>query len=86
MSGLVFFVCTVFHWIIYSVFSCQTEEAPQKKQHDADRAPQVGVGSGPASDHPTSHWRSRLTLNVVGDHFIFDRDYLPSDVHRYLRV
>uniref|UniRef100_H3CUW6 Lipid scramblase CLPTM1L n=1 Tax=Tetraodon nigroviridis TaxID=99883 RepID=H3CUW6_TETNG len=46
----------------------------------------VGAGSGPASDHPTSHWRSRLTLNVVSDHFIFDRDYLPSDVHRYLRV
>ncbi|CAF99394.1 unnamed protein product [Tetraodon nigroviridis] len=37
-------------------------------------------------NHPTSHWRSRLTLNVVSDHFIFDRDYLPSDVHRYLRV
>uniref|UniRef100_A0A3Q3XK39 Lipid scramblase CLPTM1L n=1 Tax=Mola mola TaxID=94237 RepID=A0A3Q3XK39_MOLML len=41
---------------------------------------------GPMSDHPTSHWRSRLTLNVVGDHFLFDREYLPNDVHRYLRV
>uniref|UniRef100_A0A8C4EKN8 Lipid scramblase CLPTM1L n=1 Tax=Dicentrarchus labrax TaxID=13489 RepID=A0A8C4EKN8_DICLA len=36
--------------------------------------------------HPASHWRSRLTLNIVSDHFMFDREYLPSDVHRYLRV
>uniref|UniRef100_A0A3B4BBE5 Lipid scramblase CLPTM1L n=1 Tax=Periophthalmus magnuspinnatus TaxID=409849 RepID=A0A3B4BBE5_9GOBI len=35
--------------------------------------------------HPVAHWRSRLTFNIVGDHFIFDREYLPSDVHRYLR-
>uniref|UniRef100_A0A3Q0SMR9 Lipid scramblase CLPTM1L n=1 Tax=Amphilophus citrinellus TaxID=61819 RepID=A0A3Q0SMR9_AMPCI len=39
-----------------------------------------------ASDHPVSHWRSRLTLNMVSDHFLFDREYLPTDVHRYLRV
>uniref|UniRef100_A0A8C6M0M6 Lipid scramblase CLPTM1L n=1 Tax=Nothobranchius furzeri TaxID=105023 RepID=A0A8C6M0M6_NOTFU len=38
------------------------------------------------SHHPVSHWRSRLTLNIVSDHFLFDREYLPSDVHRYLRV
>uniref|UniRef100_A0A3Q4MT33 Lipid scramblase CLPTM1L n=1 Tax=Neolamprologus brichardi TaxID=32507 RepID=A0A3Q4MT33_NEOBR len=36
--------------------------------------------------HPVSHWRSRLTVNIVGDHFLFDREYLPNDVHRYLRV
>uniref|UniRef100_A0A3Q3AKK8 Lipid scramblase CLPTM1L n=1 Tax=Kryptolebias marmoratus TaxID=37003 RepID=A0A3Q3AKK8_KRYMA len=52
--------------------------------------PAAGTGAkgGAASspDHPVSHWRSRLTLNIVGDHFLFDRDYLPSDVHRYLRV
>ncbi|XP_046875762.1 cleft lip and palate transmembrane protein 1-like protein [Hypomesus transpacificus] len=40
----------------------------------------------PASDLPVSHWRSRLTLNVVDDHFRFDKESLPSDVHRYLRV
>uniref|UniRef100_A0A7N5ZQ57 Lipid scramblase CLPTM1L n=1 Tax=Anabas testudineus TaxID=64144 RepID=A0A7N5ZQ57_ANATE len=37
-------------------------------------------------NRPVSHWRSRLTLNIVSDHFLFDREYLPSDVHRYLRV
>uniref|UniRef100_A0A3B3YD14 Lipid scramblase CLPTM1L n=1 Tax=Poecilia mexicana TaxID=48701 RepID=A0A3B3YD14_9TELE len=43
-------------------------------------------GATASTDHPVSHWRSRLTLNIVGDHFLFDREYLPSDVHRYLRV
>ncbi|TNM92747.1 lipid scramblase CLPTM1L [Takifugu flavidus] len=64
----------------------QTEESPQQKRRDANPAPREGIGSGGASDHPTSHWRSRLTLNIVSDHFLFDRDYLPADVHRYLRV
>uniref|UniRef100_A0AAY5EVI5 Lipid scramblase CLPTM1L n=1 Tax=Electrophorus electricus TaxID=8005 RepID=A0AAY5EVI5_ELEEL len=35
---------------------------------------------------PVSHWRSRLTLNIVAEDFLFDRDALPSDVHRYMRV
>uniref|UniRef100_A0A667X030 Lipid scramblase CLPTM1L n=1 Tax=Myripristis murdjan TaxID=586833 RepID=A0A667X030_9TELE len=43
-------------------------------------------GPSSVSDNPVSHWRSRLTLNVVSDHFVFDREYLPSDVHRYLTV
>uniref|UniRef100_A0A8C7M3V6 Lipid scramblase CLPTM1L n=1 Tax=Oncorhynchus kisutch TaxID=8019 RepID=A0A8C7M3V6_ONCKI len=43
-------------------------------------------GGDSAVDRPVSHWRSRLTLNVVSEDFIFDRDFLPSDVHRYLRV
>uniref|UniRef100_A0A8D3CEY6 Lipid scramblase CLPTM1L n=1 Tax=Scophthalmus maximus TaxID=52904 RepID=A0A8D3CEY6_SCOMX len=38
------------------------------------------------TDHPVSHWRARLTLNIVSDHFHFDRENLPSDVHRYLRA
>uniref|UniRef100_A0A3Q3IVD9 Lipid scramblase CLPTM1L n=1 Tax=Monopterus albus TaxID=43700 RepID=A0A3Q3IVD9_MONAL len=48
----------------------------------------TGAGRGPTStpDHPVSHWRSRLTFNIVSDPFHFDREYLPSDVHRYLRV
>uniref|UniRef100_A0A8C5A2B4 Lipid scramblase CLPTM1L n=1 Tax=Gadus morhua TaxID=8049 RepID=A0A8C5A2B4_GADMO len=37
------------------------------------------------SDNPVSHWRTRLTLNIVSDHFQFDKESLPSDVHRYLR-
>lgn len=60
------------------IVQSQKEEAQQKKR--------LGAGGGPTSDHPTSHWRSRLTLNIVGDHFLFDREYLPSDVRRYLRV
>ncbi|XP_060948171.1 lipid scramblase CLPTM1L [Limanda limanda] len=46
----------------------------------------AGSGASSPSDDPVSHWRTRLTLNIVGDHFIFDRDNLPSDVHRYLRA
>eukprot|EP00064_Thunnus_orientalis_P014393 superscaffoldBa00002487_g14437 len=66
----------------------QKDEAQQKKQSDGNPAAGEGAGSGPTStsDHPVSHWRTRLTLNIVGDHFLFDREYLPSDVHRYLRV
>uniref|UniRef100_A0A8C9WW00 Lipid scramblase CLPTM1L n=1 Tax=Sander lucioperca TaxID=283035 RepID=A0A8C9WW00_SANLU len=53
----------------------QKEEAQQKRPGPSSKA-----------DHPVSHWRTRLTLNIVSDHFLFDREYLPSDVHRYLRV
>uniref|UniRef100_A0AAQ4QG48 Lipid scramblase CLPTM1L n=1 Tax=Gasterosteus aculeatus aculeatus TaxID=481459 RepID=A0AAQ4QG48_GASAC len=50
--------------------------------------PTGGAGAGAAStaDHPAAHWRTRLTLNVVGDHFVFDKENVPGDVHRYLRV
>ncbi|XP_041811004.1 cleft lip and palate transmembrane protein 1-like protein [Chelmon rostratus] len=66
----------------------QGEEAQQKKRRDGNPAAGAGAGGGPTSmsDHPASHWRSRLTLNIVGDHFLFDKEYLPSDVYRYLRV
>ena len=45
-----------------------------------------GGGAATESDNPVSHWRTRLTLNIVSDHFQFDKESLPSDVHRYLRV
>ncbi|KAM4549996.1 lipid scramblase CLPTM1L [Fundulus diaphanus] len=65
------------------------KQEEQKKKH-RDGNPAAGTaakgGATAASDHPVSHWRSRLTLNIVGDHFLFDRESLPSDVHRYLRV
>ncbi|XP_030596917.1 lipid scramblase CLPTM1L [Archocentrus centrarchus] len=64
----------------------QKEGGQQKKQHDAPARGGARDGATSASDHPVSHWRSRLTLNMVSDHFLFDREYLPSDVHRYLRV
>ncbi|MEQ2288629.1 Cleft lip and palate associated transmembrane protein 1, partial [Ameca splendens] len=66
----------------------QKKEEQKKKPHDSSPAAGTGAkgGATASSDHPVSHWRSRLTLNIVGDHFVFDREYLPSDVHRYLRV
>lgn len=57
----------------------QTEQQSQGKQVGGD-------SSSAVADRPVSHWRSRLTLNVVDDHFLFDKASLPSDVHRYLRV
>uniref|UniRef100_A0AAX7TKU1 Lipid scramblase CLPTM1L n=1 Tax=Astatotilapia calliptera TaxID=8154 RepID=A0AAX7TKU1_ASTCA len=53
---------------------------------DKTKVPYSRAGATSVSDHPVSHWRSRLTVNIVGDHFLFDREYLPNDVHRYLRV
>ncbi|XP_043921082.1 cleft lip and palate transmembrane protein 1-like protein isoform X1 [Protopterus annectens] len=35
---------------------------------------------------PVSHWRSRLSLNVMADNFRFDGSSLPSDVHRYMKM
>lgn len=62
------------------------KEGQQKKTHDAAAGGGARAGATSVSDHPVSHWRSRLTVNIVGDHFLFDREYLPNDVHRYLRV
>lgn len=62
------------------------KEGQQKKTHDAAQGGGARAGATSVSDHPVSHWRSRLTVNIVGDHFLFDREYLPNDVHRYLRV
>ncbi|KAM6899943.1 lipid scramblase CLPTM1L [Xenentodon cancila] len=65
-----------------------TQETQKKKRHDGNPTTGTGAkdGATSSSDRPVSHWRSRLTLNIVSDHFLFDREYLPSDVHRYLRV
>ncbi|XP_037119099.1 cleft lip and palate transmembrane protein 1-like protein [Syngnathus acus] len=57
-----------------------TEEARQAKQRKEEEAKR-GV-----SDQPVSHWRSRLTLNIVGDQFVFDKEHVPNDVRRYLRA
>uniref|UniRef100_A0A8C4XBF7 Lipid scramblase CLPTM1L n=1 Tax=Erpetoichthys calabaricus TaxID=27687 RepID=A0A8C4XBF7_ERPCA len=37
-------------------------------------------------DRPITHWRSRLTLNIMADHFSFDREAVPADVHRYMKL
>ncbi|CAL8293347.1 unnamed protein product [Merluccius merluccius] len=55
-------------------------------EDDDDDADGGGGGGAGEADNPVSHWRSRLTLNIVSDHFLFDKESLPSDVHRYLRV
>ncbi|XP_037655005.1 cleft lip and palate transmembrane protein 1-like protein isoform X4 [Choloepus didactylus] len=39
-----------------------------------------------ALDEPVSHWRPRLTLNVMVDNFVFDGASLPADVHRYMKM
>ncbi|XP_014825286.1 PREDICTED: cleft lip and palate transmembrane protein 1-like protein [Poecilia mexicana] len=66
----------------------QKQEDQKKKRRDGSSGAGTRAkgGATASTDHPVSHWRSRLTLNIVGDHFLFDREYLPSDVHRYLRV
>lgn len=72
------------------LFQSQGQKENVMKNKRGDSNPTAGgraaTGEAPTSDHPVSHWRSRLTLNIVSDHFLFDREYLPSDVHRYLRV
>jgi len=69
----------------HAIVQGEKEEVQQKKP---DGNPVAGGGAGAAStaDPPVSHWRTRLTLNIVGDHFLFDKEHLPGDVHRYLRV
>uniref|UniRef100_A0A8B9FJ14 Lipid scramblase CLPTM1L n=1 Tax=Amazona collaria TaxID=241587 RepID=A0A8B9FJ14_9PSIT len=37
-------------------------------------------------DEPVSHWRSRLTLNIMAEDFVFDGSSLPADVHRYMKM
>lgn len=72
-----------------SLISGDDHTQGQKKtgqQHERNPDTKGGTGPTSTSAHPVSHWRSQLTLNIVGDHFVFDREYLPSDVHRYLRV
>ncbi|XP_026785846.3 lipid scramblase CLPTM1L isoform X1 [Pangasianodon hypophthalmus] len=55
------------------------QELPRQQE------PRTPGGDGEV-DRPVSHWRSRLTLNVVAENFLFDREAIPSDVHRYMRV
>lgn len=55
-------------------------------QDDPEKPHQQKQSSDSELDRPISHWRSRLTLNVVSENFLFDREALPGDVHRYMRV
>ncbi|KAJ8386809.1 hypothetical protein AAFF_G00166040 [Aldrovandia affinis] len=60
-----------------SLISSQDTSQQSEQQRSAGHAP---------SNKPVTHWRSRLTLNIVAEEFAFDKEALPSDVHRYLRV
>ncbi|KAG1948368.1 cleft lip and palate transmembrane protein 1-like protein [Pimephales promelas] len=55
-------------------------------QDDPQSPDQQKQSSESDLERPVSHWRSRLTLNVVSENFQFDREALPGDVHRYMRV
>ncbi|XP_077922660.1 lipid scramblase CLPTM1L isoform X3 [Halichoerus grypus] len=53
-----------------------------------ESATQIEAEKKPPSalDDPVSHWRPRLTLNVMVDDFVFDGASLPADVHRYMKM
>lgn len=51
-----------------------------QQQPEAESKPTSAV------DEPVSHWRPRLTLNVMVDDFVFDGASLPADVHRYMKM
>ncbi|KAB0347665.1 hypothetical protein FD754_012522 [Muntiacus muntjak] len=53
---------------------------PAAQQIEAKKKPTSAL------DEPVSHWRPRLTLNVMVDNFVFDGASLPADVHRYMKM
>ncbi|KAF3828746.1 hypothetical protein GH733_004652 [Mirounga leonina] len=57
-----------------------TGESATQQQIEAEKKPPSAL------DDPVSHWRPRLTLNVMVDDFVFDGASLPADVHRYMKM
>ncbi|OWK02097.1 CLPTM1L [Cervus elaphus hippelaphus] len=57
-----------------------TGEPAAQQQIEAKKKPTSAL------DEPVSHWRPRLTLNVMVDNFVFDGASLPADVHRYMKM
>uniref|UniRef100_A0A8B9KK02 Lipid scramblase CLPTM1L n=1 Tax=Astyanax mexicanus TaxID=7994 RepID=A0A8B9KK02_ASTMX len=55
-------------------------------EDEAQKQEQKSTPGDDLLDRPVSHWRSRLTLNIVAENFLFDREALPSDVHRYMKL
>ncbi|XP_070213864.1 lipid scramblase CLPTM1L isoform X2 [Bos mutus] len=53
---------------------------PAAQQIEAEKRPTSAL------DEPVSHWRPRLTLNVMVDNFVFDGASLPADVQRYMKM
>ncbi|XP_048224540.1 cleft lip and palate transmembrane protein 1-like protein [Perognathus longimembris pacificus] len=57
-----------------------TGESAAQQQIEAEKKPSNAL------DEPVSHWRPRLTLNVMVEDFVFDGSSLPADVHRYMKM
>ncbi|XP_036164920.1 cleft lip and palate transmembrane protein 1-like protein isoform X1 [Myotis myotis] len=57
-----------------------TGESAAQQNIEAEKKPMSAL------DEPVSHWRPRLTLNVMVDDFVFDGSSLPADVHRYMKM
>ncbi|XP_045855677.1 cleft lip and palate transmembrane protein 1-like protein isoform X3 [Meles meles] len=57
-----------------------TGESATQQQLEAEKKPPSAL------DEPVSHWRPRLTLNVMVEDFVFDGASLPADVHRYMKM
>ncbi|OBS79635.1 hypothetical protein A6R68_22163, partial [Neotoma lepida] len=58
----------------------EREPMSSQQQIEAEKKPSNAL------DEPVSHWRPRLTLNVMVDDFVFDGSSLPADVHRYMKM
>uniref|UniRef100_A0A4W5QGR0 Lipid scramblase CLPTM1L n=1 Tax=Hucho hucho TaxID=62062 RepID=A0A4W5QGR0_9TELE len=77
LSTYMIFNCSV--WLTHLIISFMASPGLAFSQKHAATAP-------PVVDRPISHWRSRLTLNMMSEDFTFNRGTLPSDVRRYMRV
>lgn len=65
--------CSTLYWLAACIFILFFKQIEAEKQPNA-------------LDEPVSHWRSRLTLNVMVEDFVFDGSSLPADVHRYMKM
>uniref|UniRef100_A0A8C8IN70 Lipid scramblase CLPTM1L n=1 Tax=Oncorhynchus tshawytscha TaxID=74940 RepID=A0A8C8IN70_ONCTS len=74
-----YMICNCSVWLTHLIISFMASPGLAFCQKHAATAPRV-------VDRPISHWRSRLTLNMMSEDFTFNRGTLPSDVRRYMRV
>ncbi|KAJ8354231.1 hypothetical protein SKAU_G00217980 [Synaphobranchus kaupii] len=67
-------------YVLVFLHQAAPEEPPQLEEQ------QKHLDDSAENQRPVSHWRSRLTFNVVAEDFSFDQGALPSDIQRYLKV
>lgn len=72
-------ILEIYSILHFLVFVCLFNNFPEK-QIEAEKKQNYAL------DEPVSHWRSRLTLNVMVEDFVFDGSSLPADVHRYMKM